>query len=132
MSNILAGEKIVPNSSFYVTTLQQAISRALNITPVIHCVYDQHDHKNYISEIRICFNKSLELVDCDGVVGFEPMSYAEGKVITNCDIAEPIYYPSNVPATRFNRNRITESESEWKFPYVNVYKLIQFVKWFTL
>lgn len=126
MNKILANANILPNSNFYASTLQQAVTKSLGIQPVIHCVYDSHDHKNYLSEIRICFNKTLHLIDCDGVMGLVSIPYPEGKIITNCDISEPIYYPSNVPPTKFTRNK------EWKFPFVNMYKLIQLIKWFTL
>jgi len=38
-------------------------------------------------EIRICFDKTLQLVDCDGISSFP----------TNCNKHEPIIYPSNIP-----------------------------------
>lgn len=129
MNHILESAHILPDSNFYPSTIQQAVSNVLGMNPVIHCVYDPHDQKNYLSEIRICFNKTLNLVDCDGVVGLVSIPYPEGRILTNCDISEPIYYPSIVPKTQFNKHNV---ETEWKFPYVNAYKLIQLIKWFTL
>lgn len=128
MTTILERAKIVPGSKYYVSAIQQAVTNALNVQPVIHCVHDKHDDKNYLSEIRICFNKSLNLVDCTGVIGHFSFNYAEGTIITNCDLSKQVYYPVNVPPTQFTR----KTQSEWKFPFVNVYKLIQLIKWFTL
>lgn len=136
MSSILAQANIVPDTSFGVLHLQTEIEKILKVHPVIHCVYDVHDQKHYLSEIRICFNKTLDLVDCDGVVGGTnehnstvTITYPGGKVITNCDLTKPIYYPSTVPPTKFNQN---QRKTEWKFPFVNFYKLIQMIKWVTL
>ncbi|XP_030385323.1 ribonuclease Oy [Scaptodrosophila lebanonensis] len=125
MSRILDASGIHPDSNNTVTVLNEAIVKALGKNPSIHCLYGKHGI-SYLSEIRICFNKSLELIDCDGVKlgDAKYISYPGGTVITNCHISIPVHYPSLVPPEK--------REEEWKFPLVNFYKLLQFLMWFTL
>ncbi|XP_023296093.2 ribonuclease Oy [Lucilia cuprina] len=128
LSNILGSAGIHPDSNNTVVALHAALVNGLGKNPSIHCLYDSKNDVSYLEEIRICFNKSLEVMDCDGVKHGDAVSvsYPGGTVITNCHISKPVHYPSLVP----NRKRI--NEKKWKFPIVNVYKLLQFIMWFTL
>jgi len=47
----------------------------------------QRTKESYINEIRICFNKTLQLTNCDGIYHFP----------TNCVKSKEIIYPSRVP-----------------------------------
>lgn len=129
MSSILQKGGIVPDRNHTLITIHQAVTNALKRNPSIHCIQDNHEL--YLSEIRICFNKSLSLVDCDGVVGLSEVAvdYPGGKIITNCDLSKPIQYPSIVPSARIQRQN---KKPDWQFPFVNVYKLLELVKWLTL
>lgn len=126
MSRFLDDAGIHPDSNSTVIALNNAIVRGLGKNPSIHCLYDGKHGISYLSEIRICFNKSLELIDCDGVKlgDVKPINYPGGTVNTNCHIGSPVHYPSLVPTL--------QRKEEWKFPLVNVYKLLQFLMWFTL
>ncbi|KAM8710385.1 hypothetical protein ACLKA7_017070 [Drosophila subpalustris] len=126
MSRILDDAGIHPDSNSTVIALNNAIVRGLGKNPSIHCLYDGKHSISYLSEIRICFNKSLELIDCDGVKQSDlvAIKYPGGTVNTNCHIGSPVHYPSLVPPL--------QRKEEWKFPLVNVYKLLQFLMWFTL
>ncbi|XP_067645135.1 ribonuclease Oy [Eurosta solidaginis] len=128
MSNILGNAGIHPDSNSTVVALQTALVKSLGKNPSIHCLYDNKRDVSYLEEIRICFDKQLELTDCDGVLPGDAVSinYPGGTVITNCHISKPIHYPSNVPPL------LREQEEKWKFPVVNTYKLLQFIMWFTL
>lgn len=130
MSSILKQADILPDSENSVITIQQGVTKVLKVQPVIHCVYDRLTDYNYLSEIRICFNKSLELIDCTGVIGDYAIEYPGGKVITNCDIGKQIRYPSVVPPTRFHDQSSTKDGID--ITLVNIFKLIQLVKWFSL
>jgi ribonuclease T2 len=45
---------------------------------------------SYLSEIKICFDKSFTLIDCDGIKGAsEPMT----GIKINCPLQKPIIYP---------------------------------------
>lgn len=52
-----------------------------------------------LSEIRICFDKSLKLIDCDGV---KKTKWGKAKPITltNCDPKKPILYLDYVPEVK--------------------------------
>lgn len=125
ISNILDASGIHPDSNNTVIALNNALVRGLGKNPSIHCIYNGKHDISYLSEIRICFDKSLELIDCDGTkLGVMAIRYPGGIVNTNCHISDPVHYPSLVPPL--------QRKSEWKFPLVNVYKLLQFLMWFTL
>ncbi|XP_037042270.1 ribonuclease Oy isoform X2 [Bradysia coprophila] len=130
MSSILQKGGILPDKSHTLISIHKAVVSALNKNPSIHCIYDQHRDEVFLDEIRICFDKSLTLVDCDGVVDESEVliDYPGGKVITNCDLSKPILYPSVVPPS----HRPEQRNTEWKFPFVNLYKLIEMIKWATL
>lgn len=126
MSAILAMGNILPDSEHTVVNIHQAVVAGLNTNPFIRCIKDKN--QSFLSEIRICFNKTLSLVNCDGVAGVGQVTVdGVGKINTNCDASSVILYPSVVPAARINK-----SKSEWQFPYVNVYKLLEMIKWLTL
>lgn len=129
MSDVLEKSGIYPGSNNTISALSSAVVNALGKNPSIHCLYDSKTDISYLAEIRICFDKSLQLVDCDGVrFGQVSFDYPMVKVNTNCHISKPIYYPSNVaPMEQQNRKK-----SSWKFPIVDIYKLVQFLIWCTL
>lgn len=132
MTGILARANITSGAKYNVTDFHDAIKSALNRNPSTHCVRNKHTGDTYLDEIRICFNKRLELVDCDGVVlGRTDLSYWENGVITNCRHDEPIAYPNVLPKHLINRKLADKDKTVWTFPWVNLYKLIQILKWFT-
>ncbi|EDV50416.1 ribonuclease Oy [Drosophila erecta] len=126
MSRILDASDIHPDSNNTVAAIYNAIVKALGKNPSIHCLYDGKHGISYLSEIRLCFSKSLELIDCDGVKQGDavPVGVPGGTIITNCHIGSLVHYPSLVPPL--------QRKSHWKLPLVNVYKLLQFLMWFTL
>lgn len=65
------------------------IEKVLDKRGQIMCVKDKKTGDSYVNEIRICFDKELQLTDCDGIYEFP----------TNCDISQEIIYPSYVPQT---------------------------------
>lgn len=130
MTNVLAQAGINPDSNTTVTKIHKAVTDVLGFNPAIHCIYDKPTQTTFLYEIRICFTKTMELTDCKDIVGGEfVIDYPGGNLITNCDLTKPVNYPSIVPPTRHS---IKAKENAWKFPFVNMYKLIQLIKWFTL
>lgn len=124
----LAKENIVSGSQYNITDFQSAIKKELNINPSIHCIKEKKSGNLYLAEIRICFNRNLELVNCDGIK-FYPGE--KDNVITNCP-DEPIWYPNVVPEYYSGRKPEHVERPVWRFPWVNFYKLIQILKWLTL
>lgn len=81
MTAILAKGDIIPNNdkSYTLIDIHKAVKSVLNKNPSINCYTDRTTNEQYLSEIRICFNKQLQLIDCDGIE-----SYTKDNVITNC------------------------------------------------
>ncbi|XP_054003039.1 ribonuclease Oy [Hylaeus anthracinus] len=87
MKNVLAKAQILPGNSYAMTDIFNAIQRILGKRGTVICQKDKKTKKSYIFEIRICFNKNFELIDCDGVYGYP----------TNCDRSTNVIYPGEVP-----------------------------------
>lgn len=87
----------------------------------------QNTGRLYIFEIRICFDKSLNLADCDGIKGTRGgRNLWATDVITNCPLGTPVLYPSTVPSP--NRKPLPpEPDNE----IITFYKIIQFLLWIT-
>lgn len=86
MKNVLASANILPGGNFVYSDLNKAVQRVLGKHPVIVCKNDRETGLSYLFEIRICLNKMLELIDCDGVYEYP----------TNCDKSVKVVYPSHV------------------------------------
>lgn len=132
MNGVLSKAKIEPGTQYNVTDFYNAVKNTLNTNPSIHCVREkQNKGDQYLSEIKICFNKQLELIDCNGIWNEFALEFNNG-IITNCDLNRPINYPSTLPKYILNKSDRVSPKPVWRFPWVNLYKLIQILKWFTL
>lgn len=126
MTSLLSKANITPGANYNATNIYMAIKNELKRDPFLHCIKEKHSQIVYLAEIRICFNKQLELMDCDGIKSNQKTSFG------NCRIDELVAYPSAMPGYPLNRPNSNKVKSVWTFPWVNLYKLIQIVKWFTL
>lgn len=125
MSDILEKEGILPSEvkTFQPENVYSSIKSAIGKNPSLHCALDPHTGKSYMFEIRICFNKSLELVDCDGIkLSKGNFNLSKDKLI-HCDVTKPLQYPSVVPQVR---QGITS-----KLPLIEIYKFLTWLRWFT-
>ncbi|XP_033326608.2 ribonuclease Oy [Megalopta genalis] len=86
MKNVLASSNILPGSNYAASDLFNAVLQVLGAHPVIVCRKDRETGDSYLFEIRICFDKSLELIDCDQVTEYP----------TNCGDSEDVIYPADV------------------------------------
>lgn len=133
MDTILSQANIVPNETGYtVENIFNAIKSFLNVTPAVDCEVDKAK-QTLISEIRICFNKSLELIDCTGADGLGDTP------ITDCSLKKPVIYADKVPAVTTPKPKRFEvflqsyyEEMPEDAGMVNFYKLLKFLMWFTL
>ncbi|XP_047119185.1 ribonuclease Oy [Schistocerca piceifrons] len=127
MDHILpkAGIKMDYAEGFSAQEFSDAVVSVLGVDPDIQCIEDKGNA--YLFEIRICFNKTLELVDCDGI----KMKTSMDSLITNCPHDKPIFYPSKLPSLPEGRE-ISYShysvKSQWP---LRLLKVIQFLQWFT-
>jgi len=87
MMDVLAKVNILPGNKYMVQDIFKGIQQILGKRGQITCVIDKETRESYVNEIRICFDKTLQLVDCDGISSFP----------TNCNRSKEIIYPSRVP-----------------------------------
>ncbi|XP_015108957.1 ribonuclease Oy [Diachasma alloeum] len=87
MKHVLGKANIHPGSSYPVQTILDGVREVLGKTCQVECVSNKKEKQSYLFEIRICFDKSLNLIDCNGIVGFP----------TNCSPKREIMYPGIVP-----------------------------------
>jgi len=93
MKKVLSTQNIIPNKQGYtVQQISNAVKSVLNKNPIIQCVIDKYTKQSLISEIRICFDKGLSLVDCDTVKYLEDDVVKDGDVLTNCNLQKPVIY----------------------------------------
>lgn len=113
MTNILSESNIIPNDDkpYSLDDIHNAIKTKLGVEPEIYCKHDKG--KQYLWELRICFSKSLGLIDCvsnkSSLHGF--------NMISNCYAQGIIYTESSRPPNRI---------------LVQLYKLTTWLEWFTL
>uniref|UniRef100_A0A1B6DBJ7 Uncharacterized protein n=1 Tax=Clastoptera arizonana TaxID=38151 RepID=A0A1B6DBJ7_9HEMI len=84
---------------YKLSVLWNAVTRVLGKNPDIQCVKDSVSGQWFIFELRICFNKILELTDCDGIK-LSNNGFWKSNMITNCPEDLPIQYPNTLPSPK--------------------------------
>ncbi|XP_060820469.1 ribonuclease Oy [Bombus pascuorum] len=87
MKSVLSKDNIVPGKTYNTTDILNAIERILGQRGTLICRKNNDTGESYILEIRICFDKMLQLIDCDGTYEYP----------TNCDLYGHVTYPDKVP-----------------------------------
>ncbi|XP_050479137.1 ribonuclease Oy isoform X1 [Bombus huntii] len=87
MKNVLAQENIIPGQTYNTSDILNAIERILGKRGSLICIKSKDTGESYIFEIRICFDKMLQLINCD-----ETYEYP-----TNCDLSGYVTYPDKLP-----------------------------------
>ncbi|CAK1600658.1 unnamed protein product [Parnassius mnemosyne] len=116
MHDILMEASIIPSNDheYSVLDIHNAVKGRLGVNPVIEC--RKEDGKSYLGEIRICFSKTLELQNCDGVLGLKSTKIGRESVLTNCKTTQGVIY------LRYPSNKM----------YVQLYRLVTWLQWLTL
>lgn len=145
--DILTQGGVKPGDNGYnVMDLNNAIVSVTNTKPVIFCEVDKRTKESLLSEIRICFNKSLELIDCipNGPIhDFE----SHGDILTNCNLDKSVKYYADLPmiyADPFNYDIDMYEEYDkrlaayqlhrhikFREDLLDFYRYIRFLIWFT-
>lgn len=124
MSEILNTVEIIPGGKYKVVDIHNIVYEKLNRIPSIHCAHT-NDGNNYISEIRLCFSKSLEFIDCQ-VTGNAEVVYRSKatykELLTNCNLHKDIIYPDTLPKTDVG----LKSTNSWL--QINLHKVFSFLK----
>ncbi|KAL4710593.1 hypothetical protein ACJJTC_003229 [Scirpophaga incertulas] len=112
MTHILSQSGIVPNDQkkYALIDVYNAVTNQLHVNPSIQC----REGMTYLDEVRICVDKNLQLVNCDGISNHKIVDGV--SIITNCH--DYIYYPHfKIPPKRI---------------YIQLYKLVSWLQWFSL
>lgn len=90
LSEILTESNITPDNSGYTPRqLSLAVKAVTRKNPWIRCETDKVTKESILSEIRICFDKSLQIQDCDLL---NPNLPKQNGVLTNCDKSKHVMY----------------------------------------
>lgn len=112
---------VTPGGEYKIADIHNAVHQKLNRIPSIHCYSSPKDGKNYLSEIRLCFSKSLELINCH-VTGNAEMVYRSAatnvEVLTNCNLHKEIIYADSLPQIDF----ATNSNNSWLHKFIDLFK----------
>ncbi|XP_058126647.1 ribonuclease Oy [Anopheles ziemanni] len=95
-----ASSAIKPGYNYSLTAMNKALYDYYGKDLAIECYHDSKTHLQFLNEVRICFDKLLQLTDCDGIVGLERIALPSSRVatvISNCNVGKPIFYPAMVP-----------------------------------
>lgn len=127
ITGILETSKIVPSVDGYtLADIDSAIKTVLKVTPDIQCTTDKAKY-SLLSEIRICFDKNLELIDCVSSTMFS------GDILGNCNANKPVMYYSNFSTLAIDDfDTFMDLDVSRQSTLLNVYNLVKFLIWFTL
>ncbi|XP_011314774.1 ribonuclease Oy-like [Fopius arisanus] len=88
VKSILDKLKILPGKSYPVKKIVDGINQALGKRCVVSLVCNSAKKLSYLSEIQICFDKSFNLIDCQGSIQYPK----------KCPRTHDIIYPDSPPA----------------------------------
>ncbi|KAL1117720.1 hypothetical protein AAG570_004035, partial [Ranatra chinensis] len=125
MVSLLEKAGIKPSSVGYdPQSIWQGVKRVLGKDPCIVCYDDQHDGVSYLQEIRLCFDKNLSLVNCDGVKkSWGYYGNNNNNSLIQCPLNKPTLYLKQVP----DRTKISPDPH-----IITIIKTIQFLQWISL
>lgn len=122
--------------TYKLEEIHSALKLSLDDSFAIICEKDRKTKAEYLFEIRICFDKTLNLHSCEGIVTEEEDPNPEDEIITNCQKDQEIAYPSS--AWLLQRQFFQQIEEQrfadknWMKHVVNTYKLVRLLQWVTL
>lgn len=110
MHTILQNQGMHEGNAYMVKNVRDAVKAEIGKLPTVHCYKDSDTGKWYLMEIRLCFDKSLNIMNCP-----KPCS-------TNCP-SSPIEYPT-VSAL----NKRVEVKRKW---LLDLLRIVRWVQWIT-
>ena len=124
--------------TYRLEEIHAALKSSLDDNFAIICEKDRKTKREYLFEIRICFDKDLNLHTCEGIVMDEGEEDPDpdDDIITNCQKTAEIAYPSSAwLMQRQWMKRVKEQQfvdNTWMKHVVNAYKTVRFLQWVTL
>lgn len=129
LTEILSKSNILPGQGNYnLDEIIKSINSVTGSNPQIECIVDPKTKDSLISEIRICFDKSLQITNCN-------LTQVQ---LTNCNLKKPIKYlkelPGDVSEAKVDEYYVgsieeLKKENEKLFSW---YKTVNFLMWFFL
>lgn len=123
--------------TYSLEDIHSALKETLDDNFAIVCEKDRKTKREYLFEIRICFDKDLNLHTCNGIVmeeGEDPD--LDDEILTNCQKNQEIAYPSSAwLMQRQWMKRVKQQQfvdTNWMQHVVNSYKLVRLLQWVTL
>ncbi|KAG5866222.1 hypothetical protein JTB14_033438 [Gonioctena quinquepunctata] len=126
LADILEQSRITPRSTGYTPEqIFDAVKFYTKVDPIVQCVTDRISKDSMISEIRICFNKTFELIDCDHT---NPINKMKGSILSNCNLKKPVMYLATVPTNDISyqldyADDALKQHYEEQMYYVGIYRL---------
>lgn len=139
MNGVLQKAGIIPGQAYNVTQIWDGVHKVLNKKPQVVCFNDK-ENVSVLLEVRICFDKQLNLVDCDGTVvganGEEPtLERRSGyQNLSNCLMEKSVQYPPGAPPKRHSLNQLDSDlqKKNKENSLIEKLKLLHFTQWFTI
>jgi len=104
----LAAGGVTPGGSYKLAQVWEAVTTGTGgLKPHIDC--DWIEHKHYLSEIKICFDKSFAMVDCDGIIRDKNLQKRKDSKGT-CPRHGEFVYPS--------METLDDLYGSWSFPAI--------------
>uniref|UniRef100_A0A224XUX9 Putative ribonuclease n=1 Tax=Panstrongylus lignarius TaxID=156445 RepID=A0A224XUX9_9HEMI len=96
----LSTGSITAGKDYELSEIWEIINHESGVDPHIICFKDNKKNKNYLKEIRLCFDKKLSLIDCKPISGKKTgnISSLHSKILSHtyhCDFDLPVVYPSS-------------------------------------
>ncbi|PSN51011.1 hypothetical protein C0J52_07447 [Blattella germanica] len=126
MDGILSKSGIQPNANYTPQEVWSAVQKTLGKDPAVQCIVDPKTKVSYLFEIRICFDKNLTLVDCDGIREHEE---APGMK-TNCPNRN-LTYPAFLPPTQSVEPIDLGPSHDQRLWMLEGLRIVQFLQWMT-
>ncbi|XP_066248155.1 ribonuclease Oy [Euwallacea similis] len=125
LASLLAVGGVIPGmNSYNVSLIYNLIKNATTKNPDIQCVLDKKSKESLLSEIRICFDKSFNVIDCN------ESSSTDLGTNTNCNLQKPVWYINNVSV--YNARREYDNDFNQQRRYIWLYFFLRSLIWITL
>lgn len=125
------------DNAYKLEEIHNALNLSIGNNFAIVCERDHKTKQQYLFEIRICFDKELNIHSCDGIVmeDFYDTNSSD-EIITNCRKDMDIYYPSKAWLQQKQwLAKVKEQQNQgdgFLYHWINIYKFIRLLQWVTL
>lgn len=133
--SVLSKGGVIPSNDGYdIAKIYDVLKQYLNKEPTIQCIVDKKTKESFLSEIRICFNKTLDIIDCNQSNKTYGNNYG---VTTNCNLKKTIQYISSISTSAIENDEsdifvLMDQSYENLKRLTWLYDFINTLRWLTL